>query len=120
MSDAAAVREQCLCVGSDSFHRNIVDPDIGGSAVEMLTIPGGVFEGAVVGCGAVSASETHRLTEMVPDRLEQPDQIAVDEDWVRMIGAGELPDTKVLAQFLFDILCERVRQKCQFISPFCC
>jgi len=70
MSDAAAVRKQCLCVGSDSFHRNIVDPDIGGSAVEMLTIPGGIFEGAVVGCGAVSASETHRLTEVVPDRLE--------------------------------------------------
>ena len=88
-SNAAPGGQQGLSVGGDGSHRHTLDVEIRRPAQKVLAGLAAAH-GSVVGSGAVSAGDMHRLAEVLPDALQQHYQLVVEEDDIAAL-AGKLP-----------------------------
>ena len=91
--DAAAPGKQGLSVGGDSRYRHTFDVEVRCPAQQVLAGLAAA-DGGVVGGGAVAAGDMHRLSEVLPDALEQHHQLVVEEDNIAAL-AGKLPHFEV-------------------------
>nr|DAG78485.1 MAG TPA: hypothetical protein [Caudoviricetes sp.] len=90
--DAAPGEQQALRIGGDSFHRHALDVEIRRPAQKVLAGLAAA-DGGVVGSGAVAAGDMHRLSEVLPDALQQHHKLLVEEHDVAA-GAAELPHSE--------------------------
>ena len=84
--------EHNAAVGGDSRYRHTFDVEVRCPAQQMLAGLAAAH-GSVVGSGAVSAGDMHRLSEVLPDALEQHHKLVVEEHNIAA-GAGKLADTE--------------------------
>ena len=75
-SNAAPGGQQGLSVGGDGSHRHTLDVEIRRPAQKVLAGLAAAH-GSVVGSGAVAAGDVYRLSEVLPDALEQHHQLVV-------------------------------------------
>ena len=87
--DAAPGGQQGLGVGGHSGHVHALDVEVRCPAQKVLAGLAAA-DGGVVGGGAVAAGDMYRLTEVLPDALEQHHQRLVDKHDVAAL-AGKLP-----------------------------
>ena len=87
--DAAPGGQQGLGVGGDSGHVYTFDVKVCRPAQQVLAGLAAAY-GGVVGGGAVAAGDMHRLSEVLPDALEQHHQLLVEEHDIAAL-AGKLP-----------------------------
>ncbi len=90
--DAAPGEQQGLGVGGDSFHRHALDVEVRRPAQKVLAGLAAAH-GSVVGSGAVAAGDMQRLSEMLPDALEQHHKLLVEEHDIAAL-AGKLPHSE--------------------------
>ena len=87
--DAAPGGQQGLGVGGHGGNRHALHPEVGGFAQQVLAGLAAA-DGGIVGGGAVAAGDMYRLSEVLPDALEQHHQLLVEEHDVAALAA-ELP-----------------------------
>ena len=87
--DAAPPGQQGLGVGGHSGHVYIFDVEVCRPTQQVLAGLAAA-DGGVVGGGAVAAGDMYRLSEVLPDALEQHHQLLVEEHDVAAL-AGKLP-----------------------------
>ena len=92
-SNAAPGGQQGLSIGGDGSHRHTLDVEIRRPAQKVLAGLAAAH-GSVVGSGAVAAGDVYRLSEVLPDALEQHHQLVVEEDNIAAL-AGKLPHFEV-------------------------
>jgi len=87
--DAAPGGQQGLGVGGHSGHIHTFDVEVCRPTQQVLA---GLTaaDGGVVGSGAVAAGDMYRLSEVLPDALQQHHQLLVEEHDIAAL-AGELP-----------------------------
>ena len=88
-SNATPGGQQGLGVGGDRGHVHALNVEVCRPAQQVLA---GLTaaDGGVVGGGAVAAGDMHRLSEVLPDALEQHHKLLVEEHDVAAL-AGKLP-----------------------------
>ena len=74
--DAAPGGQQSLGVGGDGSHRHTLNVEVRRPAQKVLARLAAVH-GSVLGSGAVAAGDVYRLSEVLPDALEQHHQLVV-------------------------------------------
>ena len=87
--DAAAPGKQGLGVSGHGGHVHALNVEVCRPAQQVLARLAAAH-GSVVGSGAVSAGDMYRLSEVLPDALQQHYQLVVEEDDIAAL-AGKLP-----------------------------
>ena len=87
--DAAPGWQQGLGVGGHNGHIYTFDVEVRRPAQQVLAGLAAA-DGGVVGGGAVAAGDMHRLSEVLPDALEQHHKLVVEEHDIAAL-AGKLP-----------------------------
>ena len=91
--DAAPGGQQGLGVGGDRGHVHALNVEVRRPAQKVLARLAAAH-GRVVGSGAVAAGDMYRLSEVLPDALQQHYQLVVEEDDIAAL-AGKLPHLEV-------------------------
>lgn len=104
-TNAALAGQQSFGISGQCVNRNTSDPDVSRFAIKVLAVLGCFLLPCVVAGGAESTIDIHRLTEVIPDFLQQGHKLVVDKDRVAAVLTLKLPDVKVLAQSFAPVLC---------------
>ena len=76
-TNAALAGQQSFGISGQCVNRNTSDPDVSRFAIKVLAVLGCFLLPCVVAGGAESTIDIHRLTEVIPDFLQQGHKLKV-------------------------------------------